>query len=178
MNARRCIGGALLMLMSLAGAGCGTGISSELGGIVSYLDSDDLGQGYGAGAKLEIKPNEMVSVDGRVSWIYFNDGEAHMIPLEIVGRVNWSYWDGRIVPYIGIGGGYYLFEGSNVELDDSAGLFPLIGLEVGRRQAALFAEARWLFLNADVDDPGDQLGNRSEADLDGFGLNLGVLYRF
>jgi hypothetical protein len=178
MDRRRHIGWVLLAAVAISATGCGTRSMTELGGFVSFLDSDDIGEGYGGGAKLEVKPAEALSVDGRVSWLYFSDVEVHMIPLEIVGRVNWSYWDGRIIPYIGIGGGYYIFSGDDVELDDSAGLFPLAGLEVGRRQAAIFAEARWLFLTADVDDPGDELGTRREVDIDGFGINLGVIYRF
>ncbi len=178
MNMGKCVGCVLLAMVSLSLTGCGTGTRSAAGVFGSYLDSDDLGDGYGIGGKVEVKPADALSVEGRVSWMYFSDVEVHMIPLELVGRVNWPLLDERVIPYIGVGGGYYFFEGDDVDLDNSGGFFPLAGLEVGRRRASLFAEVRWLFLNADIEDGGNELGNRREADVDGFGFNAGVLFRF
>ena len=47
--------------------GCSHGTGIELGAFGSSLKSDDLGQGYGGGAKLELKPIDWLSVDGRAS---------------------------------------------------------------------------------------------------------------
>ncbi len=175
---KKYLGLTLLAAMSVSIAGCGAGSTAAVGVFGSYLDSDDLGDGYGGGAKLEIKPIDLISVDGRASWIYFEDFEIHMIPLEAAIRLNLPLLGERIIPFVGAGGGYYIFEADDVDLDNDVGFFPLVGLEVGFRRVALFAEARWLFLEADVDSALDELEDVDEADVDGFGVNVGLLFRF
>jgi hypothetical protein len=43
---------------------------------------------------------------------------------------------------------------------------------------AVFGEARWLFLKTDVDSALDELADLDEADVDGLGVNVGLLFRF
>ncbi len=168
----------LLVVAAVCLNGCTAGSVAELGVFGSYLDSDDLGAGYGGGAKLEVKPIDWLSVDGRASWIHFDDFDIDMIPLEAALRLNIPLFGERIVPYAGVGGGYYLFEADVVDLDDDVGYFPLVGLELGTRRFALFAEVRWLFLQTDVDAALEELGDVDEADVDGLGINAGLLFRF
>lgn len=168
------------MLLALAVVflnGCTAGSLAELGVFGSYLDSDDLGPGYGGGAKLEVKPTDWLSVDGRASLVFFDDFDISMIPLEAALRLNIPLLGERIVPYAGVGAGYYLFEADDVDLDNNVGYFPLVGLEVGLRRVALFAEARWLFLQTDTDAGLGELGGL-DADVDGLGINAGLLFRF
>lgn len=178
MNTRTYVYLMLLGVLSLSIGGCTAGSLAELGVFGSYLDSDDLGNGYGAGVKLEVKPTDILSVDGRASWLYFDDFEIQMIPLEVAGRLNLPLLGERIVPYVGVGGGYYLFQADDVDLDDDGGFFPLMGLEAGLRRVALFAEARWLFLETDADTTLGELAGIDEADMDGLGINVGLLFRF
>jgi hypothetical protein len=168
----------LLAVASMSMAGCSAGSAAALGLFGSYLDSDDLGTGYGGGAKLELKPTDVLSVEGRAGWIYFEDFEISMVPLEAALRLNLPLLGERIVPYVGAGGGYYFFEADDVDLDDDVGYFPLAGLEVGFRRVAVFGEARWLFLKTDVDSALDELADLDEADVDGLGVNVGLLFRF
>jgi hypothetical protein len=42
----------------------------------------------------------------------------------------------------------------------------------------VFGEARWLFLSSDIDGAVDELENIDDADLDGLGVNVGLVYRF
>ena len=177
MNRLRGIGLGLLALAAVCLNGCTAGTLVELGTFGSYLNSDDLGIGYGAGAKLEVKPTDWLSVDGRASWIFFDDADISMIPLEVALRLNVPILGERIRPYAGVGGGYYYFEAGDVELDSNVGYFPLVGLEVGLRRVAVFAEARWLFLETDRDAALEELGGL-EADVDGLGINAGLLFRF
>jgi len=177
MNRARGIGGVLLALAAACLNGCTAGSVAELGTFGSYLDSDDLGPGYGGGAKLEVKPTDWLSVDGRASLLFFDDFDISMIPLEAALRLNIPMLGERIVPYAGVGAGYYLFEADNVDLDNNVGYFPLVGLEVGLRRVALFAEARWLFLQTDTDAALGELSGL-EADVDGLGINAGLLFRF
>ena len=175
MNGKRIIGAVLLAMSAMVLGGCSHGSGVELGFFGSSLDSDDLGEGYGGGAKLELNPIDMVSVDARASWIHFSDTNIDMIPLELAGLLNFPLIGERIVPYIGAGAGYYLFEGSGADLDDEVGFFPLAGLEIGLQRLSILAEARWLFLETDVDSAKDELADITDANVDGFGVILGLL---
>lgn len=179
MNTRRSVGLALLSIIAAVVGGCGAhGSGIEFGAFGSYLDSDDLGDGYGGGVKLEVNPIDLVSIDGRASWLRFDDGGLDMFPLELTGLVNLALFGERIVPYAGAGVGYYFFDGDRVDLDDEVGFFPLVGMEIGFQRVSLMAEARWLFLEADVDSARGEFEDLREADIDGLGINLGLLIRF
>jgi len=178
MKRKGLIGLLLAIAMSLIVGGCSHGSGVEFGAFAASLDSDDLGDGYGGGAKLELNPIDMVSIDARASWIQFDDTDIDMVPLEAAALLNFPMFWEHIVPYIGAGVGYYLFDGSGADLDDEVGFFPLAGLEVGLHSVSFLAEARWLFLESDVAGAKGELRNLTEADIDGFGVNLGVLFRF
>lgn len=178
MRIRGFVSLAVVVLLSLAVGGCMTGSGIEFGILGSSLDSDDLGQGYGGGAKLELNPIDLVSVDARASWLHFDDTNIDVIPLEVAGLLNFPLLFERIVPYVGIGAGYYMFDGSGADLDDEVGYFPVVGLEVGFHRLSLLAEARYLFLEADANNGKGPLAGDRKADIDGPGINVGLLFRF
>jgi len=178
MKGRKLIGSVFLVAVGIALGGCRHGTGIELGAFGSSLKSDDLGQGYGGGAKLELNPIDWISIDGRASYIRFADTKVNMVPLEAAALLNFPMAGERIVPYIGAGAGYYLFESDDANLDNKVGFFPLAGLEIGLWRVSLLAEARWLFLQTDVESAKGELRNLREADVDGLGINLGVLFRF
>jgi hypothetical protein len=169
MSSQGVIGVVSLALLSLVIGGCGsTGTGVEVGAFGTYLDGGDLGTGWGGGAKLEMNPIDLVSIDGRASWVSFDDADADVVPLELAGLINLPLFGERIVPYAGAGVGYYMFDHSLI--DDEWGFFPLVGLEFGPQNVSLMAEARWLFLEPDA--------GATDADADGFGANLGLIWRF
>jgi len=178
MKGKGCIGLAGLAMMALLVGGCAHGSGLEFGAFGSSLDSDDLGDGYGGGAKIELNPIDLFSVDARASYIRFDDTKVNMFPLEVAGLLNFGMIGERIVPYVGAGVGYYLFDANHGDIDDEVGFFPLVGLEVGLQRVSILAEARWLFLEADVDSAQAELENLTKADLDGLGVNVGLLLRF
>ena len=178
MNGKVFIGLLLAATLSLIVGGCSHGSGVEFGAFAASLDSDDLGEGYGGGAKLELNPIDMVSVDARASWVHFDNTHIDMIPLEAAGLFNFSMFWEHFVPYIGAGVGYYMFDGNGADLDDEVGFFPLAGLEIGLQSFSFMAEARWLFLETDVEGANQELRNLTEADADGLGVNLGVIFRF
>jgi len=170
---------AVLVVVAAAGlTGSAAGSVIEFGAFASYVNSDDLDTGYGGGAKLELQPLQWLSLEGRASWIHFDDVDVDMVPLEAALRLNIPLAGEQIVPYVGVGVGYYFFEAGDVDLDDDVGFFPLVGLEFGSERVALFIEARWLFLEADVDSAVEEFEDLSEADVDGLGINAGLLFRF
>jgi outer membrane protein W len=101
-----------------------------------------------------------------------------MVPLEAAGLLNFPMAGERIVPYVGAGAGYYLFDATDADLENKVGFFPLVGLEIGLWHVSLLAEARWLFLQTDVESAKGELRNLREAQVDGLGINVGVLFRF
>ena len=168
----------LLAGASLLVGGCATGSGVEMGFFGTSHDSDDLGRGYGGGAKLELNPIDLLSIDGRASWIRYDDVGVDMVPLEVAGLINLPLFWERFVPYAGVGMGYYVFTGSGSDLKDEVGYFPLAGLEIGFHKLSVLAEARYLFMKTDVENgEGDLLG-RDRADLEGLGVNVGLLLRF
>jgi hypothetical protein len=54
----------------------------------------------------------------------------------------------------------------------------LAGIEIGLPTISFMAEARWLFLETDVEGAQHELDNLLEADVDGFGANVGAIIRF
>jgi opacity protein-like surface antigen len=178
MKGRKLIRLTLLVSVCAALGGCRHGSGIELGAFGSSLKSEDLGQGYGGGAKLELNPIDWISLDGRASYVRFADTRINMVPLEAAALLNFSMAGERIVPYVGAGVGYYLFEAEGSDLDNKVGFFPLAGLEIGLWRVSFLAEVRWLFLQTDVESTRGELRNLREAEVDGLGINLGVLFRF
>lgn len=150
----------------------GSGV--ELGVFGSYLDADDYGDGVGGGVKLELQPADWLAVDARGSYIAFDNPDIDIYPLELALLLNIPLADERIVPYVGVGAGYYFLDADRFDLDDEFGYFPLVGLEIGAYNLSFLIEARWLFLESDV----DRLVGEDELTLDGIGINAGLLFRF
>ena len=164
----------VVMLTFTSGVWAARGSGIELGVFGSYLDADDLGDGYGVGAKLELQAVDWMSVDARASYVNFSNPEVDMYPLELAALLNIPLADEQIVPYAGVGVGYYILDASGFDMDDEVGFFPVVGLEIGAWNLSFMIEARWLFLEPDVDG----VSNVDEAELDGLGINAGLLFRF
>lgn len=178
MKAKAMTGWMVLAALAVAIGGCSHGRGIEVGAFGTGLDSKDFGDGFGGGVKVELNPLDRISVDARAGYIYFDDANIQMVPLEAAGLLNFPMLGERIVPYIGAGVGFYHFDSSNAKIDNTVGFFPLAGLEIGLQRLSLLAEARWLFLQTDVDSAKEELANITKANIDGVGVNLGVLYRF
>ncbi len=143
----------------------------ELGGYAVYQDSKDIGEGYG-GATLKLRLIEFVSVSARASYVKFDDFDVSMTPVELVGIVEIPIL--MLRPYIGLGAGYYFFNGDDVSYSDEPGIFPLLGFQVNLlKKVGVFVEGRYLFLESDRSD-----GATGSATLDGLGVNLGLSFLF
>jgi hypothetical protein len=146
----------------------------SFGGFGSYFDIKDYEESYGGGLRLKYDLVEYIGFDLRASMVRVEPFEANMFPLEAnlllqvpIGKV--------LLPYGGMGVGYYLFDGGDPELEHALGYGPVAGLEVRLgRAVALFGEARWLFLEADVDGS----PTLDKASLDSFGVNVGIMFLF
>ena len=120
MNGKRLFALASIALLAVVGGGLGsTGSGPELGVFGTYLEGGDLGDGYGGGVKLEYNPIDLISIDGRVSYVEL--GKAEVIPVEGAALLNLPLFWEHFVPYAGVGLGYYFFDHDVVDLDDDWG---------------------------------------------------------
>ena len=182
MDRKRTLGLAALFILAVGTVSLGKS-GAEFGVFGTYLDSKDFGDGFGGGLKLEMNPINWLAVDARVSYVRFDDlGNARvkvdMVPIEITGLLNLPLADERIVPYAGVGVGYYFIDPDKGSLDNNVGFFPLLGLEIGDPSCSLMVEARWLFLQSDVDRAEAEFQHLSKAKVDSIGINLGLIARF
>ena len=153
----------------------------ELSPYGSYLEGDDLGEAWGGGAKLKLTVLEYLAVDARASYLAYDLADVEVTPIEATAMFQLPFFEDTLVPYAGVGVGYYLFTSGEVELEDKVGFYPVAGVQWNLGEAkriGIFAEVRWLFLEADVDAATTSYANLDEADLDGIGVNLGVSFRF
>lgn len=146
-------------------------LGSELGAFYSYVDSEDLGIGHGLGAKLKLNVMEILSIEGRASYMEFEDNDIEMIPLEAAAMFVLPL--GNFRPYAGLGAGYYIFSGNGWDLSDEIGYFPMVGLQLNiGSDLGLFAEGRWVFLESDIEN------SPNEVDVSGLGVNIGISLLF
>jgi len=146
----------------------------SVGGFGTYLDTDDYDEAWGGGLRLKYDLVEYVALDFRGSMVRLQPFSANMFPLEAnlllqvpLGRA--------VLPYGGMGIGYYLFDGGDYELEHSLGYGPVAGLEIRLgASVALFGEARWLFLEPDISNS----STLDKISLDSFGVNAGIMFLF
>lgn len=150
-----------------------------LGVYANYIYSDEAEHGIGPGVKYTLQRMEAVRFDARLSWIAYGKPDLDMIPLE--ANVAWNLpTEGGWVPYLGLGVGYYFINANRGAADDSLGWQILGGMETEATETLdFFVELRWLWLDADVDNVfAANEGTGNTITLDGFGVNLGLLYHF
>ena len=177
---------ALLALAFSAGAALATGGVGVFG---SYLDSEDLGPGFGGGIKFKADLAEFFAVDFRASCLtqfdeWEGDDDLFVIPLEAGLLLTLPLGDEVPVTLYGGGGGGYAIipEADDIDFDDSFCFYGIGGIELGLGEgASLFAEAQYRILEVDgfeVDGDEFDFDDGDEGDLSGLGLNAGLLFRF
>ena len=121
-------------------------------------------------------------MDARASYFDISDVDMALVPLETAALFRLPLLENTLVPYAGVGIGYYMFTDSDlVEIGNDVGYFPVVGLELhfgAEKQWAVFGEARWLFIFSDVDAATGSLSNLNSDDMSGIGINLGVSLKF
>lgn len=169
--------------IALVCAGLVSTAQAELGLFFSYQDTKDCGDGIGAGLKYEIPVRTWISVDSRASMAALDlnavgEGwtqEFDLIPVEL--NVNLKYPGDRIVPYMGVGVGYYFFYPDNFKEEVGYNIHAGVNVGVGG-DFSFFAEVKYLFLTADGTDVLMGASHAYDIDLDGVGAIAGLLVRF
>jgi len=148
------------------------GLESSI--FASYLDSDQLGNGWGAGLKTELNIWKWLGFDTRLSYLKFDDTfNVDMIPLEAALVLNIPLADQRFNPYGGIGVGYYFMSGSSWDFQDEVGYFPFLGIKAGAKAISFMGEVRWLGLKTSYNN-----GTSNDVEVDALGVNLGMVIRW
>src|SRR6478609_8235301 len=151
-------------------------------GFASYVNFDSGGDTMGGGALVRFGLMDWLAVDARASYFDIGDLDTALVPLEAVALFRVPLLEDKLVPYAGLGIGYYMFTDSDlasVSDSDSVGYFPVVGVEFRfgkEKQWSVFGEARWLFIFSDVDAAVSS--GLTTDNLSGVGLNLGVALKF
>jgi hypothetical protein len=158
----------LLPIIVAAVLAAGATPAGALGGFAHWQNSEDMDSGFGLGLQHQFKIVPIFSAEARAAWVGFSSTDKgpdmNMYPLEAIGRVKLG------LLYGGGGIGYYLFSGDDFQPKNSVGGTILAGAEFTLLGLGAFAEARYLFLEADEED---QVGGKRK--MDGFGASLGVI---
>ena len=154
----------------------------------SYLDSDDMGPGYGGGIKLKTELADYFAIEVRASCItqfddWEGDDDLFVIPIEAALLFNFPLGDELpLTLYGGGGGGYAIIpEADDLDLDDSFCFYGVGGLELAMGDSAsLFFEAQYRVLEVDgADADGTDFDfENDELEFTGLSLNAGILFRW
>lgn len=171
-----------LVLLAWAAQPKAQAVDMSVAGFGSYVDLDSSGEAKGVGALVRFGLTDWFALDARATYFDINDVDLALIPLEATALFRVPLLEDTLVPYAGVGIGYYMFTDSDlVEIDNNVGYFPVVGLEFhfgAEKQWAVFGEARWLFIFSDVDAATGSLSNLNSDDLSGVGINLGISLKF
>jgi hypothetical protein len=158
MNKRLILAVAAIVVMSVAPQ------AHSIEGFVSYWNGKDTDNGYGLGVGQQIKIVPIVSGGVRLSWLSFGDSDLNLYPLEALVRAKFGMF------YGGGGIGYYIFDGKNVDFDNSAGGFLIAGVDFTLAKIGAFGELKYTFVNSKVAG--------QDVDGSGIGVNVGVVFNW
>ncbi|RKX44975.1 MAG: hypothetical protein DRP64_05490 [Verrucomicrobia bacterium] len=139
------------------------GGETSLAGYLTYWDGGENGgnEGVGGGLKLRQKFLGFLSADIRASYVDFSDLNTSVIPVEATLMVGIPFF---IEPYAGLGASYYFFDSDLPWIDDGAGVYGVLGLQLNLWVVGAVAELRW---------------NEAEEPLmDGMSANLGLMVKW
>lgn len=174
---------AMIAAMISVSAMAGT-FSQQAGPYASWLNAEDLDNGYGAGLKYNVMyegvlPRLGLGLDVRGGWLMFegddNDygTDLDMFPVEATALASYEVFDGA-KPYAGVGiGGYFFDEDDDaVDVDDELGFYVVLGWDQSiMKHLSVFAEAKYLWLEPEAKGPA---GVEQDLDVGGFGANVGI----
>ena len=162
--------------------------ATDFGVFGSYWGTEDADEALGAGAKLrlgryvELRGTYVSDVTADTDPERF-DFEVSAIPLEAGLRFDFAENE-AFSPYVGGGASYLLLDTTEGDIDDEVGWYAVVGAEFARQPSGLgfMAEAIYRGVEATVteDDDGfpDDVHEDVSLNLDGFGVNAGLVWRF
>jgi hypothetical protein len=157
-------------LVALLGLAALTPSAHAVGVMASWWQIDEENHdGFGGGLRSKVMFMPMVGMDTRASWIKFSDPDMNVFPIEATGILQLG------MVYGGIGAGYYVFDGDEVDLDNNFGWYLVGGIEVAVGKFGVFGELKWTKLETDIENIDPDLGDvPTSLEADGIGFNIGV----
>lgn len=169
----------------------------------TYWDTDAAGDTAGAGVNLGLPFNDTLAFELRASYYeelsddplanafdsddtVFQEKGINVWPFEAGLRINFSPGQ-TFRPHVAAGASYFLLDSDFGEISDELGYYAALGATVGDGEGADFMiEAIWRKATAEVElDPDDlddvddiDVQDHADLDLDGLGVNLGVIWHF
>ncbi len=139
------------------------GGETSLAGYLTYWDGGENGgnEGVGGGLKLRQKFLGFLSADIRASYVDFSDLHPSGIPVEATLMVGIPFF---IEPYAGLGASYYFFDSDLPWIEDGAGVYGVLGLQLNLWVVGAVAELRW--------------NEAEETLMDGMSANLGLMVKW
>jgi hypothetical protein len=151
----------------------------ELGVLNTWLKGGNGGLAYGGSLIAKETFWRYADITGRVGYQKSDCHNVTCVPLEATAALKYPLFGDRLVPYAGMGGGYYIWTGGKVDLQNSWSWYPLGGITyyLGKqRKWSLFIEGRYEYMEAKILAGGPP--GKTMADFDRWGGGLGVAYRF
>ena len=150
----------------------------------AYWDTKDADQALGVSSKLgfglfELRASYFSDVTADTE-PESRDFEISAIPLE--AGLKWDFArDERVNPYLGGGAGYYLLDTSRGDINDEVGFYAVAGVDIATQAGfGINLEGIYRGIEATVDNVDGDGHIRDEVDLnlDGFGVNAGLVWKF
>ncbi len=162
--------------------------ATDFGVFGSYWSTEDADNALGGGAKLRL--GRFVELRGT----YFSDVtadtdperfdfEVSAIPVEAGLRFDFAENE-AFSPYVGGGASYVFLDTTEGDIDDELGWYAVLGAEFARQPSGLgfMVEGIYRGIEATVteDNDGfpDDIHDNVNLNLDGFGVNAGLVWRF
>ena len=136
---------------------------TSLAGFATYWDDSENGgnEGVGGGVKIRQKFLGFFSADVRASYIDFTDINTTVVPLEATIMVGIPF---VVEPYAGLGASYYFFDSDISTIEDGAGVYGVLGLQLNLWVVGAMAELRYTEAEEDL--------------MDGMSVNLGLMIKW
>jgi hypothetical protein len=168
----------VLLGASLISTAC-RGQDFELGVLTTWLKGGNGGLAYAGTLVAKEQIWRYADITERVGYQKSDCHGVTCVPLEATAALKYPLFNDRLVPYAGMGGGYNIWTGGHVDLENSWSWYPLGGITyyLGKqRQWSIFIEGRYEFMSAKILSGGPP--GQTEATFDRWGGGIGVAYRF
>jgi hypothetical protein len=149
-----------------------------MGTVIKGRSSGGTGLSYGGDVMVQEDIGKFFDVGLRAGYTKSDCFGVKYVPIQGTASFKYPIGDGTWVPYVGLGIGYHVFTGGTIDLENTVGYYPRIGLNyrIGKEKHwAIFIEATYRIMKTDITG-----GNttETEAKLDGGGGSFGFSYRF
>ena len=130
---------------------------ATIGPFVSWQNADDLDNGYGLGVALPRSLTPIIRIDPRVTWYSYSGGDYDLnaFPIDLIAEIDLGLF------YGGVGGSYTIYDHN---ISNRWGYSFVAGAKLQLGGLGIFGELMW------------RGSEKDEANVDGFGLNVGVLF--